>query len=182
MTDATAGGSESRVQASAGAPDHARRRLLAIFTYLSGGLAAAALGIPVLGYLLGPILRPRGDAWVDLGPLDEFPPNQTRLATFTDPLAGPWDGMTAGRACYVKRGEGADVTVFSVHCAHLGCPVSWFPESGLFLCPCHGGSYYSDGSRAAGPPPRGLFHLEHKLEQGRLFIRAGRLPTLADPA
>jgi hypothetical protein len=50
--------------------------------------------------------------------------------------------------------------------------------SGLFLCPCHGGAYYADGSRASGPPPRGLFQYEHKVDSGRLWIRAGMMPTL----
>jgi menaquinol-cytochrome c reductase iron-sulfur subunit len=50
------------------------------------------------------------------------------------------------------------------------------------MCPCHGGVYYSDGSRASGPPPRGLFEHEHRVENGRLWIRAGHLPTLATPA
>ena len=45
-------------------------------------------------------------------------------------------------------------------------PVRWFPESGLFMCPCHGGAYYEDGSRAAGPPPRGLFQYDYKVENG----------------
>ena len=47
--------------------------------------------------------------------------------------------------------------VLSVNCAHLGCPVTWFPQSGLFMCPCHGGVYYANGEHASGPPPRGCF-------------------------
>ena len=67
------------------------------------------------------------------------------------------------------------------NCTHLGCPVTWFPQSGLFMCPCHGGVYYEDGSRASGPPPRGLFEYSYKLEGGRLWIKAGQMPTLASP-
>jgi len=78
----------------------------------------------------------------------------------------------------VRRVPGGDFQVFAVNCAHLGCPVRWFAPSGLFLCPCHGGAYYADGSRASGPPPRGLFRYEHKVENGRLWIRAGMMPTL----
>lgn len=158
-----------------------RRGFLQFLAFVSGVAASAALGVPVLGYLLGPILRPKRDQWVELGPLDSFPENSTRLAKFKNPNAGPWDGITAGRACYVRRLAGNELTVFSIHCAHLGCPVHWFEESGLFLCPCHGGTYYADGSRAAGPPPRGLFVMPHKLENGRLWIEAGHLPTLAEP-
>jgi Rieske Fe-S protein len=42
--------------------------------------------------------------------------------------------------------------------------VSWFPQSGLFMCPCHGGVYYSNGERASGPPPRGLFHCAWRVK------------------
>jgi menaquinol-cytochrome c reductase iron-sulfur subunit len=72
--------------------------------------------------------------------------------------------------------------VFAVNCAHLGCPVRWFSESQLFMCPCHGGAYYADGSRASGPPERGLFTYEIKIENGRLLIDAGQMPTLSNRA
>jgi hypothetical protein len=47
----------------------------------------------------------------------------------------------------------------------------------LFLCPCHGGAYYRDGARAAGPPERGMFEYPYKLENGMVLIQAGELPT-----
>jgi Rieske Fe-S protein len=50
------------------------------------------------------------------------------------------------------------------------------------MCPCHGGVYYEDGSRASGPPPRGLFRYDHRLQDGRLLIDAGQLPTLSTTA
>jgi Rieske Fe-S protein len=49
------------------------------------------------------------------------------------------------------------------------------------MCPCHGGAYYEDGQHAAGPPPRGLFTYEFKIDNGNLMILAGALPTLAQP-
>jgi menaquinol-cytochrome c reductase iron-sulfur subunit len=67
--------------------------------------------------------------------------------------------------------------VFAINCAHLGCPVRWFPQSNLFLCPCHGGAYYQDGSRASGPPERGLFEYHYKVAGGKLLIKAGEMPT-----
>ncbi|MGA1090126.1 MAG: ubiquinol-cytochrome c reductase iron-sulfur subunit, partial [Candidatus Nanopelagicales bacterium] len=63
---------------------------------------------------------------------------------------------------------------------HLGCPVRWFPQSRLFMCPCHGGVYYEDGSRASGPPPRSLFPYPAKIENDHLWIDAGRLPGLQE--
>ena len=94
-------------------------------------------------------------------PLGQFPEGQTRLATYRNPVANPSDGETANIPCWVRRVEGEKFQVFAINCAHLGCPVRWFPQSGLFMCPCHGGAYYADGSRASGPPERGLF--EYRL-------------------
>jgi menaquinol-cytochrome c reductase iron-sulfur subunit len=74
--------------------------------------------------------------------------------------------------------------VLSFHCTHLGCPVEWFPQSGLFMCPCHGGVYYEDGSHASGPPPRGLFACPWKIDQKKgdtephLYVLDPHLPTL----
>jgi Rieske Fe-S protein len=70
--------------------------------------------------------------------------------------------------------------VFAINCAHLGCPVRWFPQSALFMCPCHGGVYYADGERASGPPERGLFQYDYKVVDGELHINAGLMPTLAE--
>jgi Rieske Fe-S protein len=49
------------------------------------------------------------------------------------------------------------------------------------MCPCHGGAYYEDGSRASGPPERGLFEYAYKVENGNLLIKAGRMPTTGSP-
>ena len=164
---------------STGAPT--RRGFLLKLGIALNALAAALVAAPIVGYLLSPGRRKRmasALSWVALAETDTFPEGQTRMATYRNPFTRPWDGATADIACWVRRVPGGDFQVFAVNCAHLGCPVRWFAASGLFLCPCHGGAYYADGSRASGPPPRGLFRYEHKVENGRLWIRAGMMPTL----
>jgi Rieske Fe-S protein len=153
-------------------------------TVVVGFLAALAMGIPLVGYLLG-ALRKRDVIWVTLGPVDQFPVGQTRIAKFDNPIRQPWDGMVAQTDCFV-RNLGKDerdqyrFRVLAVNCAHLGCPVSWFPQSGLFMCPCHGGVYYEDGERASGPPPRGMYHYVTRVVDGKLEVQAPHLPTLQD--
>jgi len=147
---------------------------------LFNGCVAAALALPIGRFLLSSITRGRANGyldWVSLGPVSHFPEGETRLATFRNPLVMPTDGQTVDTACWVRRMEGNQFQVFAVNCAHLGCPVRWFPQSGLFMCPCHGGAYYRDGSRASGPPLRGLFEYPHKVENGLIAIQAGELPT-----
>jgi Rieske Fe-S protein len=165
--------------------DLSRRDLFAKFGLLLNGLAVTVLAVPVVGYLLSPIVRGengRYKSWVSLGELDEFPEGQTRLAKYQNPVASPWDGDTANIPCWVRRLQGEQFQVFAINCAHLGCPVRWFAQSGLFMCPCHGGVYYQDGSRASGPPPRGLFEYAYKVENGKLMIEAGIIPTLSTTA
>ena len=143
-------------------------------------IVAALLGVPIVRYILSPITRERRpgyESWLSLGALDQFPEGQTRFATYRNPVVNAWDGETATIACWVRHLAGEKFQVFAINCAHLGCPVRWFPQSNLFMCPCHGGAYYADGSRASGPPDRGLFEYPYKIEAGNLFIRAGEIPT-----
>lgn len=161
------------------------RRALMKLGLLLNGAVAIAIATPVVGYLLSPVKRKGAyKSWIPLGSLDLFPEGQTRLVDFVNPPSStvPWDGQTAKAACWVRRLEGEKFQVFAINCAHLGCPVRWFPQSGLFMCPCHGGVYYQDGSRASGPPERGLFEYNYKVEGGQLHIDAGQMPTLSNEA
>jgi menaquinol-cytochrome c reductase iron-sulfur subunit len=157
--------------------------MLATLGLFLNGAAGVILAVPIVRYLLSPVLRSSaGEAWLPLGPLDQFPAGQTRLANYRNPIVTPSDGETANTACWVRRIDGEKFQVFAINCAHLGCPVRWFPQSGLFMCPCHGGAYYEDGSRASGPPERGLFEYVYKVEKGTLLIQAGKLPTTGSPS
>jgi Rieske Fe-S protein len=161
-----------------------RRGMLMKIGILFNGAVGIILAVPIVGYILAPVIRARKpgyDSWLSLGALDQFPEGETRLSTYRNPVVNPTDGETANIPCWVRRVDGEKFQVFAINCAHLGCPVRWFPQSGLFMCPCHGGIYYSDGSRASGPPERGLFEYVWKVEQGKLFIRAGEMPTTGSP-
>jgi menaquinol-cytochrome c reductase iron-sulfur subunit len=162
-------------------PDEfSRRAMFAKIGTLFTGAVGLMLAVPMARYLLSPITADGGTAegvWLSLGSLEQFPVGETRLATFRQPGHRAWDGVTAEIACWVRRVDERRLQVFAINCAHLGCPVRWFPASRLFLCPCHGGVYYADGSRASGPPERGLFEYAHKTESGALFINVGALPT-----
>jgi Rieske Fe-S protein len=169
-----------------------RRSFFRWLTVGLGAVAAAAVGAPFLGYLFG--VRKAPVEWWPLGPVADFPQDQTRLVTFDNPIRQPWDGVVAHTGVYVRY-EGRDekeaddtkgyrFLVLAVNCAHLGCPVEWFAGSGLFMCPCHGGVYYANGERASGPPPRGMYPCVWRVtnEGGvdRLEIQAPHFPTLQD--
>jgi Rieske Fe-S protein len=160
-----------------------RRWLLLRVGALFNAVVGAAVAVPVVKYLLSPIKSDDAyKSWVSLGSVDIFPVGETRLAKFTNPVSRSWDGETDRVACWVRRISEREFQVFAINCAHLGCPVRWFPQSGLFMCPCHGGAYYADGSRASGPPERGLFTYDTKIVDGALQINGGQMPTLANTA
>jgi Rieske Fe-S protein len=148
-----------------------RQMLLTVLGIGLNAVAGALFAIPILGYILGPARRKvinKELEWISLGALKQFPTGETRLATFRNPDVRPWDGDTGDIPCWVRHISDDQWQVFAINCAHLGCPVRWFSQSGLFMCPCHGGAYYADGSRASGPPPRGLFEYDHKVENNEL--------------
>lgn len=158
-----------------------RRKFLFGAAGALGGLASVVAGIPILGYVLGPAII-EDDKWVDAGKISDFPRGQTRIVDVKNPLRKKWGGASGKLAFYVRRATDGEFTCLSVSCTHLGCPVSWFEQSGLFLCPCHGGVYYANGDRASGPPPRGLYHYPHRIDKknNKLMVRVGHMPTLHD--
>jgi menaquinol-cytochrome c reductase iron-sulfur subunit len=161
-----------------------RRAMLVKIGLLLNGIVGVVLAVPIVRYLVSPVTRERQigyESWLSLGGLEQFPAGQTRLATYRNPAVNAWDGETAHLACWVRNVDDQNFQVFAINCAHLGCPVRWFAQSRLFMCPCHGGAYYQDGSRASGPPERGLFQYHYKIEDGKLLIKAGEMPTPGQP-
>jgi menaquinol-cytochrome c reductase iron-sulfur subunit len=146
---------------------------------VANGLVGVLLAIPVVRYVLSSAIKRPAEAqtWVLLGTTDKFPVGETRLASFRNAVERPSDGVTANIPCWVRNVDGKKFQVFAINCAHLGCPVRWFPESNLFLCPCHGGAYYADGARASGPPERGLFEYPYRITADELWILPEEMPT-----
>jgi Rieske Fe-S protein len=160
-----------------------RRWLLFKASIALNGIVGVVLAVPILRYFFAPWRKDASfNSWVSLGAASAFPAGETRLAFYKSPSANSWDGQTDNVACYVRSESANQFSVFALNCAHLGCPVRWFPQSQLFMCPCHGGVYYADGSRASGPPERGLFTYDWKIASGELLIDAGQMPTLSNSA
>ena len=160
-----------------------RRTFLMNVGIALNAVVGLAIATPVVAYILGPVLRRKEYLqWIAVGDVNDFPIGETMLVNFRNPFSDSWDGQTANVPAYVRHASQDQFTVFAINCAHLGCPVRWFSESQLFMCPCHGGVYYADGSRASGPPERGLFTYELKVQNGQLLINAGQMPTLQNRA
>jgi menaquinol-cytochrome c reductase iron-sulfur subunit len=153
-----------------------RRRFLSRVSLALSGIAGAVLGVPVVGYLLSPLLNPPPDVWRDLGPIDQYSVGETVDVVFEEPSPLPWAGQTARTAAWLRRSDASTFTAFAMNCTHLGCPVNWRPQSRLFLCPCHGGVYDENGQVVGGPPPRALFQYPVRVQDGQVQIHTGPLP------
>lgn len=164
-------------KSSEGSPEEmTRRRFLEKLSLALGGLCAAILGVPLVGFVIAPLFRKAPNEWRPLGKVSDFEIGKTVNVTIIDPSPLPWAGITAKSAAWLRRVNEEQFIAFSVHCTHMGCPVRWLPDAGLFMCPCHGGVYYSDGTVAAGPPPGPLTRLAVRVENGQVQIKAGPIP------
>ncbi len=149
----------------------ARRQLLGQMSVALGVAGGVALGIPMVGFIVAPLFRDAKHAWVKVGKVDQFEIGQTINVVFTDPSPLPWAGVTSRTGAWLRRVSETEFVAFSVNCAHLGCPVRWLQDARIFMCPCHGGVYYEDGSVAAGPPPHPLQKFEVRVFEGHVEIK-----------
>ncbi|HLI80580.1 MAG TPA: Rieske (2Fe-2S) protein [Candidatus Binataceae bacterium] len=153
-----------------------RRAFLTKVSIALSALAAAAVGIPVVGFLLAPLLQSTPDIWRSVGKTDDFEIGKTVRVTFVDPSPLKWAGVTANTAAWLRRRGDNDFVAFAMNCTHLGCPVRWLDDANLFMCPCHGGIYYADGEVAAGPPPHALFKYPVRIRDGQVEILTSAVP------
>ena len=153
-----------------------RRRFLEKLCIGLGSLCAAILGIPLVGFVVAPIFRKTTGKWISVGKITDFEIGKTVSVAITDPSPLSWAGTTAKSALWLRRVNEAEFIGFSVNCTHLGCPVRWLQDADLFMCPCHGGVYYSDGTVAAGPPPKPLIRYEVKTVNGDVQIKTMAIP------
>ncbi|MEZ4837450.1 MAG: Rieske (2Fe-2S) protein [Caldilineaceae bacterium] len=153
-----------------------RRSFLTRLSLGAAGLAAVLVGLPIVGFLFQPLFKTTPEEWQPVGAADSFKIGTTVKVVFTDASPLPWAGVVARTAAWLRRGPDNTFTAFSVNCTHLGCPVSWLADAGLFMCPCHGGVYNDDGSVAAGPPPQSLPQYPVRVRNGQVEVRTSPLP------
>lgn len=153
-----------------------RRRLLAGLSIGLGCVGAALIGVPVLGFLLAPLFEPVERRWRAVGAAETFEKGQTVEVRFEDASPVAWAGVTGQTAAWLRAKADGDFAAFSVNCTHLGCPVRWLQDAHLFMCPCHGGVYYADGTVAAGPPPRPLIQYPVRVREGQVEILTSPTP------
>ncbi|HUZ47565.1 MAG TPA: Rieske (2Fe-2S) protein [Terriglobia bacterium] len=153
-----------------------RRRFLAALSLGLGTFAAALVGIPIIGFLVAPLIEVAPRSWRAVGDLEQFKVGTTVEVVFIDSSPLPWAGVAAKTAAWLRRNSESEFIAFSVDCTHLGCPVRWLPDAELFLCPCHGGVYYQNGKVASGPPPKPLPRYPVRVRDGKVEVLTSPIP------
>ena len=114
-------------------------------------------------------------------PLDQYPAGETRLATYPQSRSlTPWDGKTADIPCWVRHIDG-DISGLRHQLRASGLSGPLVSAIGPVHVPLSRRRLLRDGSRASGPPERGLFEYPYKVEDGKLLIKAGEMPTPGSP-
>jgi Rieske Fe-S protein len=171
-----------------------RSKFLEATTLGLGGVIGGIVTAPIVGFAVVPAFLHQGHPEIDLGPLENFPEGQYRVATFMD---DPAQGEVSRRTIFVRNNGLLDgkpsFTLIANRCVHLGCPVqpggpidtpkaklvkagkneiTLIPTipAGGFICPCHGGAYDTEGNRTAGPPVRALDRWTFKVVDQHLIL------------
>jgi|SRR5579884_677688 len=153
-----------------------RRKFLARVSIGLGCVGAALIGVPVAGFLLAPLFESVVRKWRSVGAVADFQKGQTVEVRFADASSVAWAGVTGRTGAWLRYDPDGRFTAFAINCTHLGCPVRWMAEAELFLCPCHGGVYYKDGTVAAGPPPRPLVQYPVRVRDGHVELLTSPTP------
>ena len=148
-----------------------RRQFVKVVLVSVGTFMTAVIGLPAIAYLISPATKIQAaDAWIPLGPLENYPIGLPTLFSFTRSTVNGWEKTVNSYGAYVVRYNETDHKVFSNICTHLSCRVNWREEPADFHCPCHDGLFNIEGQVVSGPPPRPLDQYETKVEDGLLFI------------
>lgn len=153
-----------------------RRDFLVKVSLGLAGLSAVIAAVPIVSALIAPLLENPPPQWRTVGKSGSFAIGSTNLVTFINSDPKPYAGTTAHTAAWLRRQDEHHFIAFSVNCTHLGCPVRWEKDAELFMCPCHGGVYYADGSVAAGPPPKPLNQYKVRIYGEDVQIQTAPIP------
>jgi menaquinol-cytochrome c reductase iron-sulfur subunit len=153
-----------------------RRRFLSWLCLGFGGAGLASVVWAVVGFMLAPLEEDEKSLWRKVGKVGDFAIGSTTVVKFANSSTVAWAGYAGQTAAWLRRDDESNFTCFSINCTHLGCPVRWEENAELFMCPCHGGVYYRDGTNAAGPPPQPLPRYKVRVRDGAVEVLASPVP------
>lgn len=152
-----------------------RREFYRLGSLAVGGLMAAALAVPGVGYVLSPLLRKGPGAGDDaegeffplarLGELEPGVPQARPVIAGREDAWVSYPSEPIGSVWLIRQPEGSaePVRALSAECPHLGCGVNLAAGGSSFACPCHTSAFTLAGEPTNEIPPRPMDALEVKL-------------------
>lgn len=148
-----------------------RRDFLNILLGSAGALALLEMSFVGLRFFSPRVAVGEFGGVFNLGSAEQYPPGSVT----------PFEN---GRFYLVRLADGGLLALY-YRCSHLGCTVPYVPESGQFVCPCHGSAFSQDGDvlNAPAPRPLDLFPLaitpdrEIEVDTGHPIQRTQASPT-----
>ncbi len=165
-----------------------RRGFLKKATVAMGAAIGAAVGVPLVRYLLFPVGRKVVESSaepVDVGAASTVAAGKAPVlvqitARRVRDAWGAKTNVALGAAWLLRDKEGA-LKAYSSVCPHLGCAVGFDDKADRFACPCHTSAFGKDGSKITGPAKRGLDPLPVEEKDGRVLVTYKSFrPDIAD--
>jgi menaquinol-cytochrome c reductase iron-sulfur subunit len=150
-----------------------RRSFLTALLGVGSVFIAALLSVPLIRFALFPLIRRTTELkGSPVGDLSEFASaTEPVMRTIQIEQVDGWRKAVSEKAVYVTKDRQGQLLVLTSICPHLGCTVPWNREKKEFICPCHGATFASDGSRVSGPSMRGMDTLQTSFANGQLLVQ-----------
>lgn len=134
-----------------------RRTVLSWLSAALGGICAALVAIPGVGFVLEAIRRkPTAQSQaIPVMRLKDLTPHRPKSVPIVGSRQDAWTryaAETIGKVYLVREtDEGVDaaaakVSAYSSICPHLGCQILLDAKGDQFICPCHQAAFEKDGS------------------------------------
>jgi Rieske Fe-S protein len=152
--------------------DPPRRQFFARVIKTIQAAIGGTLGVVLGGSILSPSFARRDKNWLpaaaSLSGLADNAPTPIALRVVRE---DGYSQVVERRVVFLVKTSESQVTALDPTCTHLGCRVSWDPDTRELRCPCHGGVYDHMGVVKSGPPPAPLPRLATRIDGDKIFIQ-----------
>ena len=147
-----------------------RREFFKVAFITISGFIAAMAAWPFVSFLLNPNGKNEGERFVKVPHFPSVPVGKPAKLTFQYIEDQAFLRQNMFYDVWVIKSPSGEATVFSPLCTHLSCRYDWKSSEQTFSCPCHGSVFNNYGEVIAGPAPRPLDSLPHKIKDGELYV------------
>ena len=147
-----------------------RKSFFKIISGLFTAFIALTLGVPMIEFLTGSVIRKKSKIYSRVASLSSLPVDKPDDLPFVITEEDAFIKNQQPETVWAVKKSDSGITVFSPICPHLGCRYQWHPLRKLFICPCHHSIFNIEGKVVSGPAPRPLDTLPYKIKNNHLYV------------